>query len=100
MNKRAKQLQKARRIRSRITTQTRQLHDGHITLTDVLEDPKRYSLGRLTVYALLCRSPGLSSKGAKKILLETKVWPLDRVRDIDLFNREEVIKALPPRARR
>lgn len=100
MNKRARQLQKARRIRSSITAQTRRLHDGQITLTSVLEDPKRYSLGRLTVYALLCKAPGLSSKGAKKILLETKVWPLDKVRDIELFDREEIIKALPPRARR
>jgi hypothetical protein len=52
------------------------------------------------VYALLRRAPGLSDKGVKKVLLGLKVWPMDRVRDLDLYTREEIIKDLPPRARR
>jgi hypothetical protein len=73
---------------------------GEFHVTDVLQDPQHYSLGRLHVYALLRRAPGLSDKGVTTVLLGLKVWPMDRVRDLDLYTREEIIKDLPPRARR
>lgn len=94
------QLKKARRIRSSISKERRSLKGGGITLTDVLKTPEEYELGRCKVYDVLCSSPGLSSKGAKKILLQEKIWPLDRVRDLELMQREDIIDALPPRARR
>lgn len=97
---RSQQLQNARRIRSKITRETKLMQSGTITLRSVLEDPESFSLSRLQVYALLRRAPGLGDKGAKKVLLGCKVWPLDRVRDIDQYVREEIIKDLPPRARR
>lgn len=97
---RSVQLKKARAIRSKITLETKRMQSGDVTLHSVLEDPNSSSLGRLQVYALLRRAPGLGDKGAKRILLGCKVWPLDRVRDLDQYTREEIIKDLPPRARR
>jgi hypothetical protein len=96
---RSEQLQKARRIRSKMHLEKQRLASGDIHVVSVLEDPKAFSLGRLNVFALLRCAPGLSDKGAKKILLSAKIWPLDRVRDIDLYLREEIIRDLPPRAR-
>ena len=82
-----------------MTSDTRALKNGRITLESVLKDPESCSLGRLQVYALLSKAPKLGKKGAKKVLLHAGIWPLDRVRDIDLYQREEIIKALPPRVR-
>lgn len=94
------QLRRARVIRSKIARETRRMQSGEVTLESVLQDPYSNSLGRLQVYALLRRAPGLGDKGAKKVLLGCKIWPLDRVRDIDQYLREEILKDLPPRARR
>lgn len=94
------QLKRARLIRSKIAYETKRMKSGDVALESVLEDPYSSSLGRLQVYALLRRAPGLGDKGARKVLLECKVWPLDRVRDLEQFVREEIIKDLPPRARR
>lgn len=76
------------------------MSSGELHVTDVLQDPQSYSLGRLHVYALLRRAPGLSDKGAKKICLGLKIWPMTRTRDLDQYTREEIIKDLPPRARK
>ncbi len=76
------------------------MRDGALHVTAVLQDPERYALGRLHVYALLCRAPGLSKNGAKKICLGLKVWPMTRTRDLEQFVREEIIMDLPPRARK
>lgn len=94
------QLVRARQIRSKQSREMKRMQAGELHVTDVLQDPQRYSLGRLHVYALLRRAPGLSTKGAKKICLGLKIWPMDRVRDLDQFIREEIIKDLPPRARK
>jgi hypothetical protein len=73
---------------------------GELHVSDVLRNPGHYALGRFTVYALLKCAPGLSDKGAKKICLGLKVWPMDRVRQLDQYTREEIINDLPPRARK
>ena len=99
MTKKQRQLAKARRVRSSITDETRALKNDRITLQSVLEDPESFSLGRCRVFDVLRRAPHLGEKGAKKVLLEAKVWPLDRLRDVPLFDREEILKCLPPRAR-
>lgn len=52
------------------------------------------------MYDVLISAPGLSAKGAKKILLQEKIWPLDRLQDLELMQREDIIEALPPRARK
>lgn len=97
---RSEQLVRARKIRRRQAKEALALKDHQLHVTDVLKDPYQYSLGRLQVFALLRRAPGLSDKGAKKICLGLKIWPMDKVRDLDKFTREEIIKDLPPRARK
>ena len=99
-NARDEQLARARKIRSKQSREMRLMQSGELHVTAVLQDPQHYALGRLHVYALLRRAPGLSDKGAKKICLGLKVWPMTRVRDLDQYTREEVIKDLPPRARK
>src|ERR1044072_597692 len=94
------QLTRARQIRSKIAREPKRMQSGEVTLESVLQDPYSNSLGRLQVYALLRRAPGLGDKGARKVLLSCKVWPLDRTRDLDQYIREEILKDLPPRARR
>lgn len=97
---RNEQLKRARKIRSRQSREYKRMSSGELHVTDVLQDPQSYSLGRLHVYALLRRAPGLSDKGAKKICLGLKIWPMTRTRDLDQYTREEIIKDLPPRARK
>jgi hypothetical protein len=97
---RNQQLARARRIRSKQAREMQRMSSGQVHVSEVLQDPQHYALGRLHVYALLRRAPGLSDKGVKKILLGLKIWPMDRVRDLDLYTREEIINDLPPRARR
>lgn len=97
---RNEQLIRARKIRTKQSQEMKRMQSGVVHVTQVLENPRLFSLGRLHVYALLRRAPGLSDKGAKKICLGLKIWPMTRVRDIDQFTREEIIKDLPPRARK
>jgi hypothetical protein len=94
-----KRLRKARKTRSQISSDFAALRNGHITLRDVLEDPESTSLGRVVVYDVLRRSPHLGKAGAKKILLTSKVWPMDRLNDISKWDRDEILKCLPPRAK-
>lgn len=97
---RNEQLVRARRIRSKQSRELALLKTHQLHVTDVLTDPYSYSLGRLHVYALLRRAPGLGDKGAKKILLGLKIWPMTRTRDLNQYTREEIVKDLPPRARK
>lgn len=97
---RKKALAKGRKIRSRQSKEFEQLTTGELHVSDVLQDPQQYALGRLGVYYVLRRAPGLSDKGAKKICLGLKVWPMDRPRELDQYTREEIIRDLPPRARK
>lgn len=97
---RNEQLARARKIRSKQAREMQRMSSGELHVSEVLQDPQQYSLGRLHVYALLRRAPGLSDKGAKKICLGLKVWPMTRTRDLSQYTREEIIKDLPPRARR
>lgn len=94
------QLKRARKIRSKQSKQLKLMQSHELHITDILQDPQQYALGRLQVFALLRRAPGLGDKGAKKILLGLKIWPMDRVRDLNKYTREEIIKDLPPRARK
>ncbi len=95
---RQKRLAKARRIRTRIGLEFKRLEKGQITLRDVLEDPSETPLRRARIYDVLRRSPHMGKSGAKKVLLDAQVWPLDKLGDIELYDREEILKSLPPRA--
>ena len=97
---RKKALAKGRKIRSNQSREFDELASGELHVSDVLRNPQSFALGRLGVYYVLRRAPGLSDKGAKKICLEVKVWPMDKPRELDQFTREEIINDLPPRARK
>lgn len=76
------------------------LRDARIELHDALASPGSFpGLSRVRVYDVLRRAPHLGNTGAKKILLTTKVWPLDRLGEVSQFDRDEIIKCLPPRAK-
>jgi hypothetical protein len=99
MASKKKTLRRARKSRSQMSTEYGLLRDGDITLSELLQDPSGYSLARCTIWDVLRRSPKLGPKGAKRVLLESKVWPLDRLEDIDQFARETILSNLPARAR-
>jgi hypothetical protein len=76
------------------------LYATDIDLRDALEAPERYQgLSRCQVYDVLRRAPHLGPKGAKKILLTAKVWPLSRLGNLEAIERAEILRCLPPRAR-
>lgn len=95
---RQKRLAKARRIRTRIGAEFRRLENGQIALRDVLEDPSETPLRRARIYDVLRRSPHMGKSSAKKILLQEGIWPLDRLGELSKFDRDEILKSLPPRA--
>jgi hypothetical protein len=76
------------------------LRDARIELRDALDDPGSFlGLSRCRVYDVLRHAPHMGNAGAKKVLLTSKVWPLDRLGEVSQYDREEIIKCLPPRAR-
>jgi hypothetical protein len=76
------------------------MRDKRIDLRDALASPGSFpGLSRARVYDVLRHAPHLGNTGAKKILLTCKVWPLDRLKDVSQYDREEIIKCLPPRTR-
>jgi hypothetical protein len=77
----------------------RLLKSGQLTLIGVLEDTERRSLGRARIFDVLRHAPHLSDTGAKKILLNSKVWPLTRLKDLERVEIDEILSHLPPRAR-
>lgn len=99
MGDKERNLKRARRIKSAIALDLRRLKTGHITLRSVLEDPYSTSLSHCSVFNVLKASPNLGEKGAKRVLLDSKVWPLDKLGNIDRFQREEILANLPARAR-
>jgi hypothetical protein len=98
-NRKLKRLEKARLIRSVASSELQALKEGRITLRDVLEEPENTSLGHVKIYNVLCRAPHLGEAGAKKILLSSKVWPMDRLDAISRWDLDEIMKYLPPRAK-
>lgn len=99
MDKKERNLKRARRIKSSIALDLRRLKTGNITLRSVLEDPESTSLKHCAVFNVLKSAPHLGEKGAKRVLLEAKVWPYDKLGTIDQFHREEILSNLPARAR-
>lgn len=92
-------LSRARSIRSLIGSEFGALQRGDITLRDVLEKPQDFEMRRCDVFDVLRRSPKLGKTGAKKILLGAKIWPHDKLVDLTLMQREDIMSWLPPRAR-
>jgi hypothetical protein len=98
-SRRTSNLTRARKIKSRINSEFAALSDGRITLRDVLESPEDYEMRRCDVYDVLRRAPKLGKIGAKKILLNCKIWPHDKLNVLDPMQLEDILSHLPPRAR-
>ena len=99
MGDKERNLKRARRIKSSVSLDLRRLKVGRITLRSVLEDPYSTSLSHCAVFVVLKNAPNLGEKGAKRVLLESKVWPLDKLGGLDKMQREEILTNLPARAR-
>jgi hypothetical protein len=87
-------------MRSRMGHDLNALRDARIDLRDALENPGSFlGLSRVRIYDVLRRAPHLGNTGAKKILLTAKVWPLTRLGELEVIERYEILRCLPPRAR-
>jgi hypothetical protein len=92
-------LEKARRVRRRTSAELVALSSGRVSLRDVLEDPRKTPLRRARIYDVLRRAPHISDAGAKKILLGSQIWPLTKLGDLSKYDRDSILKYLPPRAK-
>ena len=93
-----RRLSKARRTRSRMTSELRALSSGQIHITDVLVNPPD-ALGRCHVYDVLRRTPKLGDEGAKSLCVRFKLWPYDKLSSIPLEQRKNLFAALPERVK-
>lgn len=93
-------LARARKVRQRTGLALRALADHQIELWDALEEPQNTPLRKAAIYDVLRRAPHISDAGAKKILLTAQVWPLTKLGDLEKIERDEILKSLPPRARK
>lgn len=95
-----KRLVLARRTRDLRASEFARMRDGEFHVRDVLEDPESFSIGSCKLYDLLRRAPHLGTAGAKKICINSRVWPMDRVVDISKWDRDVICQSLPPRAKK
>jgi hypothetical protein len=98
LSSREKRLSAARRKRSRISSQMRSLESGNLSIRSVLENPPP-DLGVVRIWDLLCHTHKVGEAGAKKILTHARVWPEDKLKDLDENARHRIVTCLPPRAR-
>lgn len=94
----SKRLAKGRRMRRHTASTFRSLEMGHIDIVEVLRHPPK-TLRRVSIFDVLRRAPRLGRKGAENVLQKANQWPLKKLGEIDLQDREKVIACLPPRAR-
>lgn len=95
----ARRLKKARKIRSQQATQLEAISNGDLHIEDVLGSPS-YALKRVSVHVLLMHAPGIGEKGSEKICRTAKVWPTHRLGNLSKKERDDLIAALPVRAKR
>jgi hypothetical protein len=94
-----KRLRKARRIRTHNAHALRLLENGHISIVSILEEPPdRFK--RIPIYDLMRRAPGLGVEGSRRILTKTAIWPYDRLGQVPLEKRRQIVALLPDRARK
>lgn len=99
MGVKAKRLRKARKIRTLQTAQLNQLESGLSVIEDVLRTPSD-ALKRVSIHTLLIRTPGIGEKGSEKICKTANVWPTHRLGNLSKKERDDLIAALPVRAKR
>lgn len=99
MSRTSKNLSRARHVKSEIGSEFSRMNSGVFTLRDVLEKPEDYEMRRCDIWDVLRKAPHLGRTGAKKILLNCKIWPHDKLGDLTVMQREDILSHLPPRAR-
>lgn len=98
MGTRARRLKTARRIKQQQTAQLKALSTGDIHIEDVLRTPSD-ALKRVSIHVLLMRTPSIGEKGSEKICKAAKVWPTHRLGNLSKKERDDLIAALPVRAK-
>ncbi len=93
---REKRLKRARKEKLRISQQMHALESGELNLRDVLENPPTH-LGKVQINTILCHTPKLGKKGARRVLEAAQVWPLEKLNAVSHEKRLEVLMALPER---
>lgn len=93
-----KRLEAARRQRSAGASCLRALRMGHITVGKILESVPD-DVGHCRVYDVLRATPKLNDDGAQHVLMEAKVWPLKRMRELTDEELRVIGRKLPARAR-
>lgn len=99
MASKERNLKRARRIKSSIATDLRRLKTGQLALRSVLENPQSTSLKHCQVFNVLKSAPNLGEKGAKRVLLQSRVWPMDKLGTLSAIELDEILLNLPARAR-
>lgn len=93
-----KRLSKGRRIRSQTSAALRALRNERTYVVDVLRTPSD-AQGRCSVYDVLRNAPGIGAVTAKNLCIRFKLWPHDAIASIPTEQRENLIAALPGRAK-
>lgn len=92
-------LSRARKIKAKIGDEFGAMKRGEIDLLDVLRNPSDYQMRRCDIWIVLCRAPKLGDKGAKRVLLRARVWPHDKLGELSVQQRDDILAELPARAR-
>lgn len=96
MASKQKRLERARKLRRKISLELNALASGRIDCVSVLESPST-TLGHVSVRTLLMRTPKLGEEGVKKILMSAHVWPETRLANLTPSEVAAIIERLPPR---
>lgn len=97
MASRSRRLRNARKNKQAIARALESLKAGTTSLEHVLTHDG--VLSRCRVWTVLIHAPKLGETGAKKVLLQARVFPEDRLGNLDENAIQRIIEHLPPRAR-
>lgn len=86
---RQKALEKARENRKKRTMVRRQLHDGELTMHDVLHSDEEY-VKRMPVSLLLRSLPGIGYAKAEAVMASFGIAPSRRIRGLGLRQRAKL----------
>lgn len=88
----------ARDVRRLIAKTFEALERHELTLSELILTPPAHT-GNCEIHELLRRAPKMGDRGAEKCLKDAKVWPLTKLKNLRLEDKQAVIAHLPPRVR-
>jgi hypothetical protein len=91
-----KRLRRARDRRRERASLYAHLRAGNVTLYELLEAPPE-CVGNARVCDVLRHAKGLGVKGVDKVLRDTEIWPLTKMKDLTAIDRAELASQLPDR---